>query len=417
MFIIDPYSKIDSKKINHGYQKIIVILMLVLGLLNSSDYFNFMGVSILNKILSLLFYSLLSFMIFIIISSYLYKKKGSGVSSYPYWLILFIAVILKSIILIIQNPMSILPGGSNFSLLITIMSCLLLLIVLTKSIHSIYYLRTTIWSLGIGASFSGIIPLFYYPEMIGFRDALVNGYHFGGGFWNSGVISYISVGWLLIALLAGEKSRIKKIFLVSMFVLLALAGLSGLSRATLVSLIISIVVYLIMSNKFTQYLKVLMLTSILLIISFFVFQEAIDNFGKRLDSGNGVTDEERVVIWKDYIEDMPDYFIIGETEGNHKKYSKTGSGTHSILLNWLTQYGILGLLGFSILLLGVLKSIKNIRLKESKQTAAALYAWLAAYLSVSMMNETGFKELTVFAGIGIILVWGNLTRDIEMKNV
>lgn len=412
---MNHYSNIEFKNNNYGYQKIIVLLMFIVGLLNSSIYFSFMGVNVLNVFLLLLFYSLIGFMCFIILLNYLYKRKGKIVYSFPYWLILTIAVMLKFIILFIQFPLSFLPGEDNFNLFISMISILLLMIVLIKGIHNMYYLKATIWCFGIGASFSASIPLFFYPEMIGQRTSLINNYVFTGAFWNSAVISYISVGWLLIAISIDEKSKIKKWILMSMFLLLVLAGLAGLSRATLVSLIISVIVYLIMSNKFKEYLKVIIFTSFLLLVSFVTFQEPIENFGKRFNSEIVIEDESRINIWNDYIENIPDYFFLGEIEGNHLKYSKTDQAPHSVLLNWLAQYGILGLLGFGILLIGILKSIQDIKLRHSKQVAAALYAWLAAYLSLGLINETGFSELAVFGGIGIILSWGNIIRNAEKQ--
>lgn len=409
------YSNININRENHGYQRIIVMLMFIVGLLNSNIYFDFMGLNTFTSVLSILFYGLLGFMCFIVILSYFYKKNLSIFQQFPYLLILFIAVLFKSFILFIQLPSSILPGGSNFDLLITILINLFLIIVLIRNVYSMYYIKASVWSFGIGASFSAIIPFLYYPEMIGQRTSLINDYVFTGAFWNAGVISYISVGWLLIALSTNEKSKTKKIVLISIFVLIASAGLSGLSRGTLMSLIISVIVYLVMSNNFIKYIKVIVFTSILLVVSFFVFQDTVENFAERIDNQN-IKDESRIVIWKDYIEDISDYFILGEIEGNHTKYSITGHAPHSVLLNWFTQFGVFALIGFCMLLLGVLKSINDIRLFQSKQAAAALYAWLAAYLSIGLINETGFKQLAVFGGIGIILAWGNIV-NMQKSNI
>lgn len=400
----------QRKEDKHGYQRILVILVFLAGILNSQSFFVLMGFNSLYYGVTLIYYGLLGFMCIILILNFLYKKKGFALYSIPYWGILVATVIFKFIILFIQFPNMFLPGEVYFSSLITFAGNFLLMIILIKNIHSLYYIRAVIWALGIGCSLSSIIPLLFYPELIGTRISIVNGYNFSGAFWNSSVISYISVAWLLIAISSGESSRIKKNMLFGIFILIVIGCLAGLSRSALISIFLSVIVYLIASNKFAKFLKVVVMLCFLSIGLFYIYPEIIENFQERLDTGVSIEDESRTIIWKDYIEDIPNYFLLGDIEGNYKKYSVTGQPPHSVFLNWLSQFGIFALLGFLVLLVGILKSINTIRESMSKQIAAGLYAWFVAYLSVAMINETGFNHLTIFGAFGVILAWGKQVK-------
>lgn len=406
----------NEARSEHSYQKTVVLLMFFIGALNASRYFEYMGLDIINKGILFAFYSILVLMFMIIVISYLYRKEIYAYSAFHYWGVLFISIGIKFFILFIQFPSSFLPEGENFSIFITLSRNFLLILIIVTSIRNMYYIRASVWALGLGASLAAIIPLLFFPEMIGSRVSSIDGYSFYGAFWNSSVVSYMSVGWLLVALTAYETSKLKRNILFGLFILMVIGGLAGLSRAIFVSLIISIIVYLIASNSFRRYLKVIIVSVGLLLFLFNFFQDEIDNFTQRFDGGIDIEDEARTTIWKDYIKGLPDYILLGELEGNYKKYSVTGHGPHSVLLNWLTHFGILGLLGFGILLLGVVKSIKVIIKFQSKYVGAGLYAWLVAYLSIAMINETGFSQLTVFGGIGIILAWGNVVRKAATKS-
>lgn len=388
----------------------IAVLMFLVGILNSRPYLNYMGHNRLTILLLLVFYILLVLMFMYSVLDFLYKgKKLTFVhSTIPYWSLLAIAVVLKFYIIFIQSPGSVLPTGKNFTYFLTHLGNVMLVIVLITNIYDISHVRKGIWAFGIGASFSAIIPLLFFPEMIGSRLSLVDDYVFSGAFWNSAVISYMSVGWLLIALLVNEKSKIKRGLLLGIFIILILASLAGLSRATLLSVVVSVLVYLLFSKNLVRYIRTIIVLIFISIVITTLFQDVIDNFERRLDGGINISDESRVDIWKDYIKDIPDYFILGELENNYKKYSITEHGPHSVVLNWFTQFGILALVGFFVLLFGLLKYIRKIGKSHSKHVEAVLYAWLAAYLSIALMNETGFKELSIYGGIGIILAWGNI---------
>lgn len=391
------------------YSITIVLITFIVGFLNSEPYLEFMGYHRVNQALYLSLYLLLIIMLMFSVINTLYKTRKVKFES-PYWVLLAFALLLKFLLLFLQFPSTFMPGGNNFSMVITFSVDIILIVVLIANINSLYYLKLSIWFFGIGASLSALIPFLFFPEYIGNRVSEINDIDFRGAFWNSSVISYMSVGWLLMSLSIMEKSRLKKTIAFLIFVILVAGGLAGLSRAILLSVVVSTVVYLVFSNNLRRYLKSIIVIFLIALIGFSMFQETVENFQDRLEGGIDLKEESRVDIWQDYLESIPDYFLFGELEGDYKKYSSSVKrfGPHSTPLNWFVQFGIFALIGFIILMLGIYKSAKLIRKKQSKQIAATIYAWLAAYLSIAVINETGFSELSVFGGIGLILAWGKI---------
>lgn len=403
---------------NKNSQKTLVFMVFLAGTLNSKQYLEFMGYSGLYKTLEFGYYSLLALLSMLTIIEFLYIRKGEGlpVNIYSYWILLFFAVVIKYLFLFLQFPDLFLPGKSHFSPSVIFISNFLLIFILIMRITSVKDVKELIFALGLGASFSTIIPLLFYPEMIANRITIINEYNFYGSFWNASVISFITVGWLLIAASNLNFSKWRKTLLLTIFIIFVFGSLAGLSRAALLAIITSMTAYLFLSKSISKYLKITISLGLLAYLVSVFFPEVITSLSLRLEGGINIDNEARSLIWKDYIVNISDYLLFGEIEGNYRKYSPGGYGPHSVLLNWLTQFGILGLLGFLILIYGVLISIRKVQKNQSKQVAAGLYSWLIAYLSVALINETGFDQLTFFVAIGIILGWGK-TMKIDNKSI
>ncbi|MFS0614936.1 O-antigen ligase family protein [Lederbergia ruris] len=406
---------IHNRENGHRSQIFLFLLLFFAATLNLDFYLIFMGLDKTYQFIQIAFYGLFSFICIFNILLFLTKKKRQFLKVFPYWGILTLIITLKFIILFIQSPSWFLPEGKFFNQFITFTVNIVIMILLSKKINNQKDLRASIWGLGLGGSLSAIIPLVFFPEMIGSRSLYLNGYFFNGSFWNSSVISYISVGWLLIALSIYTRSKMKKIVLVTLFALMILGGLAGLSRAMLISIVLSTAIYLLASKLFIKYIKTFMIALIALIVLIIFFPNVTENFEHRLGGGIDIENEDRVKIWKDYLEDLPDYILLGELKGDYKKYSVTGAGPHSALLNWLTQFGIIALIGFFVLIYGLFVSIKRIYLNLSPQVGAALFGWLVSYLSIVLINETGFNNLTIYCAIGIILGWGNSLKGQKVK--
>jgi len=402
--------ELPSMGSNNNNHISLFFLLFFAGLLNSKDYFQYLDFDIIILVISFLFHIFLFYLFLSTILSFLMKKNNFRFYSFPYWMILLAAIFIKWFLLFIQSPGWVLPGGIYFYEIRVITINIILLITVAIRIKKIQDIKAVIWGLGLGTSLTFLIPLILFPEMIGSRAINVNNYSFTGGFWNSSVISFISIGWLLVALSTIEKSKTKKYILLAIFILTILGGLAGLSRSILLSIIISVIVYLIAAKQFLKYIKAISWTAILAVTIILIFPQLVDNFEQRFTDGVSIEEEPRVDIWLDYIEDLPKYILFGDIKGEYKRYSETGHGPHTVLLNWLTRYGILALMGFFAIIFGIIKAIKRIQKDVSLHASASAFAWLASYLAVAVINETGFLQLTVYGAMGVLLGWGNFLK-------
>src|SRR5699024_5964473 len=114
---------------------------------------------------------------------------------------------------------------------------------------------------------------------------------------------------------------------------------------------------IILSKKIKQFFKVFLFLLITLAFLNYFFPEVTENLTKRLDETSSIQEESRFRIWKEYTQHLSNYFILGEVTGDYKKFSSTDQGPHSVIFKWLTHYGILGLIGFVLLVFGTIKSI------------------------------------------------------------
>ncbi|MEC5272002.1 O-antigen ligase family protein [Caldifermentibacillus hisashii] len=408
------YENLNGDKTFNKSSKVIYVLLFIAGLLVSKDYFFYMGLQDIYFFLFKVFYILLIILMVFNIFGFLIEKKRYINNPYL-WFLLFV-LILKLLILFIQNPVDFTLNDSKFSNAILFLGNIIFMLLIVKNLKEFSSVKTSILSLSLGLSLSVLLPLLFYPHMIGSRIVIMDDYEFNGGFWNPSVIAYLSVGWLLIVIAGEKSSKLKKYIYLFLFYLFAFGGLAGLSRAFLLSFILSGLTYLIVSNQLKKYIKVILIAIFSFLAILFLFPNIIENFENRLDGGINLNEEARMTIWKDYIEDIDKYFLFGDLEGNYTRYSETGQAPHSIILNWIANFGIFGLFGYLLLLFGIILSIRRIKKAQLNKVAAGLYAWLVSYISISFINETGFKQLTIYAAIGIIIGWGNRLKENKKVN-
>src|SRR5699024_8153975 len=174
--------------------------------------------------------------------------------------------------------------------------------------------------------------------------------------------------------------------------------------AIFVSIVLSMFVYLVVSNNFKKYIKSIIIIIVVAGVVSFLFKDVINSFSSRIDGGIKIEEEARVDIWMDYLTNIPDYFMFGEIEGNYKKYSSSIKkfGPHSVVLNWFVQFGVLALIGFLYLMYGILKSFKSVYRHQSKELGAVVIAWFVAYILLYFINVLGFVYLYVFVLIVIV---------------
>lgn len=292
----------------------------------------------------------------------------------------------------------------------------MLMFVLTITINSINDFEIGIISMALGALPSAIIPLISRPDLIGQRIIEVGDESFIGGFWNGPMISFITIGWILIALAQRKNiSRKWKMIFLSISILTFFAGFAGLSRALLLATGVAFIIVFVFSNNIKNRLRLLILLILGFILLNSVMPEVVSNLLNRITMNSSIGDESRMYIWKSYLANIKEYFYFGA----FPKYRLLGptaftAGPHSVALNWLVQFGILGLIGFVYLLWGILSEILQV-FNNKRMEGVFLLAWLFSYLALSMIGETGFFEMSAYAGFVYVLNWDRFLSESESK--
>jgi len=78
-----------------------------------------------------------------------------------------------------------------------------------------------------------------------------------------------------------------------------------------VSGVVSLLVYIICLRDIKKILKIIALLLIFILVVQLQFGIIIENFKERFKSISGIRNEGRIKIWKDYLEDINDFFILG----------------------------------------------------------------------------------------------------------
>ncbi|TYS59866.1 hypothetical protein FZC74_06840 [Sutcliffiella horikoshii] len=345
----------------------------------------------------LLDYLFLLFVIFCFISIFIQVINLKQINlKVMYIFPLLLWVILQSIVLTLFTNGEYLPRN--------LITSLLALIVIILGVSNSKTLRGVISAFGIGALISVLIPLIFFPDMIGRRSVNVYGIIYEGGFWNNALISFASAAWIYIALAVNNGTKKTKLLAFITFGIAWIASFAGLSRTLILITVISITFYLMYIRKFKSILKISVIIIVLVTLIINLFPNIIEEFNNRLSAnGNLFEDESRVNIWKSYLSNIPEFFFVGSLE-SYREFGPNGLGPHSAFLNWFVQYGIIGLVGFIYLIMGLIKEI-NIVKRKSRNEAAFLWVWLISYISLALINQTGFVETSFYVAFGIVLSW------------
>ena len=404
----------------------LILLLFFTGLINSRRHIAMFKIPFLEVIIILIFGLLFVLNILMIIFKCFIYKESPYVTD-KYWKPLIIIILLKYIIIFSQILYSFLinkltsdvqtlslaanyPINSHVNNLIKFIINFTMIAILTTRIDNFCKLNLSISAFGLGCAIAPIIGLIFFPNLIGRRISYVNGIFFAGSFWNASVIAFVSSGWLLISTLKNIEKPFGKFINLFLAVIMFVGGIAGLSRAIVVSGFISMLIYVICLKDIKKLFKIIAILIILVLIIQSQFGIIFENFKLRLQKKGDIRNEGRIKIWKDYLEDIKTFFILGEPVEGYKVFSKTGKGPHSILLNWWSQFGVFAVLAFIWFMCGVWKSASYIYKNMTIQQGAAIFAWLFGYLSLAMINETGYRELPFYAAMGIIFAWGNLVK-------
>lgn len=330
-----------------------------------------------------------------------------------YFVPLMLWVITKSTVVTVLTGVNNIPG--------TLIISFFTLFIIVLGVNDRKGFKNTVWAFSIGAVLSAIAPIFIFPEMIGSRATWFNKVNYPGGFWNNALISCISAVWIIIALVQREdSSKQTKVAIYFMIMITWLAAFAGLSRTLLLATLLSMLALLIFSKSFKRRLKFITIFILIMLALIVVFPDVFKSYSTRTIDNLSDPSNGRFFIWISYLKNLPKYILIGAVT-NYRTFGPNGiAGPHSIFMNWLVQYGIIGLSGFLYLLYGMLKSISKVK-KFSFSEAGFLYAWFVMYISVAAINQTGFMETSFFSAFAIILLWDRsnkqkTTQSLKLNN-
>jgi len=303
------------------------------------------------------------------------------------------------------------PVGVYFTQTKKFLLNFLVMSVMALGLRSIKSIKMASLVLGSGCALAIIIPLVFFYDTIGSREAVYFGIAFAGGIWNSGIIALMSSGWLLIGIATDIKiPRLIRRAATIMVIVIIFGCIAGLSRSAILAISVSALFYLAYSRNIKNAGKLLFVFSFVFAIVILYWPGVIPGYQDRLIHSTGLLkDASRLLIWEEYIKTAHKYFLFGAPINGYIQFSGyTGRPPHSVILYLLVQFGVFGLGAFLWLLIGLFRSAKNVSRYVSKNQSHILLAWMVCYLTVSMINQTGFMELPLYGAIGIILAWGNV---------
>lgn len=288
-----------------------------------------------------------------------------------------------------------------------------LLLAILSIIRSVRQIRLAILSYGLGAAVIILMIMLYSPELIGQRESLVDDFIIAGSIWNIAVISLIAVGWYLVMILLDSDSKIIFRVLAGLSLsVIFLGGILGLSRTVIFASFVSLFFFALIWRKAKIWVVASCIILCVIILASMQSFTPVHNLGQRI-SETRVSEESRIVIWKEYLEKIPDYLLFGSGIKEHKGYyeHESGRGPHSAFLNYFVQFGLFGFFAFIWLIYGIFKQILKLKYSLNRH---CLLSWLVFYLAVAFINETGFYQASVFWGIAIAFAISMIWKRIQV---
>ncbi len=233
----------------------------------------------------------------------------------------------------------------------------------TLNNHSINILTKRLIDVCVGLSIGIIVQYIFYHYLgktigsIFFGDSreIFNLY-----FLQKSILSgFLCMGGYLLVCQLFEKINSKSIF---MLIVILLANVINTSRTGLICLLITIVLYILLSKNHENK-KVNVYVTIIFIIGMFIV--LIPALEKMRDNITGFLDDNgRFEIFIDSFPIIKDNFLLGIGSSWEDLFNNGLTiEIHNFILQYLLTFGIFGLLGFCILLILSLKKTNNIKLK------------------------------------------------------
>ncbi|MBF0331918.1 MAG: hypothetical protein HQL17_08290 [Candidatus Omnitrophica bacterium] len=402
-------------------ERILVILAFLIGAIASKDYLYLLGLGDISRLLVFVILMLLGLGLLI-------SWSDKGVSDFLgfHRFIIFVAglIVLKYLMLCFESPDMVFGGSSSkftssafvYEQVSWFEDMYYLFMALTSMYLAVRWINTfqaylkTVFALLCGSALAPAIGLIFFSYNIGSRVVVVDGVNFAGGFWNSSVIGFTSVYWLAFTL--QRKGFYKKWLVLSLAFLLLFGALFGLSRSIFVAFGIAGLVYC--WNIKSAMKKLLFISLFIIVAGVFVYYfSSVFTLLQGRMGRTVLSDELRVVIWGEYLEHFLEYGLFGCSVLGYKHYSTGGYGPHSIFINWMVHFGVLGLGVFTYLLWLVHQALHQIRKNLSSDIYAAVLAWLVSYLCLVSWDETGFTTVSFYLAIGLVLALGKVCHQVR----
>lgn len=219
-----------------------------------------------------------------------------------------------------------------------------------------------------------------------------------------------------LELLLQQKSTILKVFFVSVLFVLILCVLLNGSRGGLLGIGVIFITYIISSKKRLS-LGLLILCAMVLIVSLSP-NYFIDKWDQAVETGGS----GRLKIWGTGLAAADKYWTIGAGLDNFPNVynefgfftpfsSKMGRGAHNI---YLTTFIELGIIGLSLLLLGIIKHYQAIKINSSDSNQQMLKASFWAVLTSSFFLGSTWTKTFWMLWI-FILMYRNIAEKELLK--
>lgn len=252
-------------------------------------------------------------------------------------------------------------------------------------------------------------------------DSATNGYATGILFEKARAAFVVNIGIVIIVTTMLSKKEYSKMNILELIILFTALFLTGKRMLTAIAVIVSIIMFIIISNKNKQTYKrffiILCIAILMIAIMCLIFPKTSLVFKRMMNIGNTIGGRE--VFWNTAIEMFKESPIIGKGIGTFNSYlADTGftyygmewtSHAHNSYLQILAETGILGLLMMLVSIIYtlyntiilLLKNYKNTTSKEEIVRKTQIYISLAIQMVFLFYAITGnpfhnFPELYIY---------------------
>lgn len=233
-------------------------------------------------------------------------------------------------------------------------------------------------------------------------------------FSNYLLIPYVLSMHYFITALQGKKIKNVLFNFVTMLISIILILITS-SRGSILALILTSTIYLLWylrKNKFKLHYILLILAIILLVGSLMLtyLDSVINTFFSRISYNDLMEGSGRNVIFSEAIETFIDNPFWGVGLGNFKNISQSGTRTHNLYLELLTETGLIGFLIFFIIIIRIVTIINRI----DQIYISYYFSFIAMLLNGFTINMLDLRHFWLIIGVlSSNLIYKNKTSFIE----